>query len=229
MKASIFLIPFATLLLTSCAPQAPIPPVQHPDAATWPDLFAPDLSNAIGADSVWTFTDGVLTASEDRELWTQGIYGNYILDLEFMTESHTNSGVLLRCSDIERWTHYSVEIQISDNYDPASTEAPTMFQCGAAFGHLAPTEQRVRAPGEWNRFTITVRDRMIWVMLNGATVTELDMSLWTSGEANPDGSEIPEWLSVPLADLPMEGHIGLQGKHGDAGIFFRNVKIRELE
>ena len=34
---------------------------------------------------------------------------------------------------------------------------------------------------------------MITVALNGETVTELDMSLWTSAKTNPDGSWIDEW------------------------------------
>ncbi len=45
---------------------------------------------------------------------------------------------------------------------------------------------------------------------------------------NPDGSDIPEWLSKPAASLPLEGHIGLQGKHAGAPIYFRNIKIKEL-
>jgi hypothetical protein len=229
MKAVAILANAALLLLLGCAPGGAIPPVAHPDTTEWPELFAPDLSNTIGADSVWTLTDGILTASQDQVVWTQRIYDDYVLDLEFMTEEHTNSGVILHGSDIERWTHYSVEIQISNDFDKTSAEPPTMFECGSAFGHLAPTEQRVKPAGEWNRYTITAKDRMIWVMLNGGLVTELDMSLWTSGEKNPDGSDIPEWLSVPLADLPTEGHIGLQGKHGEANIYFRNVKIMELE
>ena len=38
-------------------------------------------------------------------------------------------------------------------------------------------------------------------------------------------SEIPSWLPTPFAELPTKGYIGLQGKHGDANIFFRNVRI----
>lgn len=66
------------------------------------------------------------------------------------------------------------------------------------------------------------------MILNGELVTELDMALWTSAETNPDGSEIPSWLSKPLAELPTFGHIGFQGKHAGAPIYFRNIKIKEL-
>lgn len=56
----------------------------------------------------------------------------------------------------------------------------------------------------------------------------MDMSLWTSGAVNPDGTPIPSWLPKPFAELPTKGFIELQGKHGDASISFRNVQIRNL-
>jgi hypothetical protein len=66
---------------------------------------------------------------------------------------------------------------------------------------------------------------MITTVLNGETVSVMDMRKWTSAKTNPDGSEIPPWLSRPFAELATKGRIGLQGKHGGALITFRNVKI----
>lgn len=66
------------------------------------------------------------------------------------------------------------------------------------------------------------------VVLNGKKVTSMDMGLWTSGTVNPDVSPIPAWLPKPFAGLPSKGTIGLQGKHGDAAISFRNIRIKEL-
>jgi len=57
----------------------------------------------------------------------------------------------------------------------------------------------------------------------------MDMNLWTSAEKNPDGTEIPSWLSTPFAELPTNGFIGLQGKHADARIYFRHIKIKEID
>ncbi|MBC7354116.1 MAG: hypothetical protein H5U08_17305, partial [Thermogutta sp.] len=42
------------------------PPKGHPDSSQWADLFAPDLSNAIFPAGVWSWQDGVLTATEDQ-------------------------------------------------------------------------------------------------------------------------------------------------------------------
>jgi hypothetical protein len=71
--------------------------------------------------------------------------------------------------------------------------------------------------------------KQIDVVLNGLHVTSMDMSLWESAKKNPDGSDIPAWLSKPYAGLPTNGKIGLQGKHAGAPIWFRNVKIKELD
>ncbi len=205
-------------------------PQNHPDTSQpgWIELFKPDLSNAIYPKGVWTNENGVLTASEDQALWSQKQFGDFILDLEFKTAPGSNSGVIVHASDIEDWIPNSVEIQIADDHHEKWAKAPATWQCGAIFGHLAARERKVNKPGEWNRYTITCIGKKIQVALNGALVAEMDMSLWTSAKLNPDSSEIPSWLSKPLAALPLRGHIGFQGKHAEASIWFRNIKIKEL-
>ena len=72
-----------------------IPPTSHPDVQDWDALFAPDLTNAIAPEGVWSFTDGVLTATEDQCIWTKKEYDNFMVDLEFKTADGTNSGVIV--------------------------------------------------------------------------------------------------------------------------------------
>ena len=204
-------------------------PKAHPESSNWNDLFSPDLSNATFPKGVWTVDDGVLTASKDECIWTKKIYDNFILDLEFKTADGTNSGVIVYCSNPDDWIPNSVEIQIADDHSPKWSSMPKTWQCAAIFGHLPARKSAVKKPGEWNRMTVTCTDRMIQVMLNGHSVTEMDMSKWTSAKKNPDGSEIPEWLSKPKSVIATFGLIGLQGKHAGAPIFFRKVKIKELK
>ncbi|MCP4643641.1 MAG: DUF1080 domain-containing protein [bacterium] len=203
--------------------------LKHPDVSEWDALFAPDLSNAVVPPDVWTVTDGVLTASEDRAIWTKKVYDNYVLDLEFKTADGTNSGVIVYCSKPQQWIPNSVEVQIADDYAKKWADSPKTWQCGAIFGHLAPSKRTVKKPGEWNRFTIRCVDKKIDVALNGEHINSMDMSKWTSATTNPDGSEIPSWLSKPKSTLPTKGKIGLQGKHAGAPIWFRNIKVKELE
>ena len=201
----------------------------HPDSEKWESLFKTDLSNATFPKGVWTSTNGILTASEDQAIWSDKKYNDFKLDLEFKTAEGTNSGVIVYCSNQENWIPNSVEIQIADDYGKQWAESPKTWQCAAIFGHLAPSKSLVKKPGEWNRFTITCKGKKIKVALNGEIVNEMDMNLWTSATKNPDGTEIPSWLSTPFAELPTHGFIGLQGKHAGAPIYFRNVKIKEIK
>jgi hypothetical protein len=195
----------------------------------WKSLFGNELNQAKYDKNCWTLENGVITASEDKVIWAIGEYENFVLDLEFKTESGTNSGVIVYCTNEEDWIPNSVEIQIADDYCDKWGKAQKDFQCGAIFGHLPANQQKVvRKPGEWNRFKITCKGQKIDVELNGRKVTTMDMSLWTSGKTNPDGSAIPGWLPKPFAGLPTKGAVGLQGKHADATIWFRNIRIKEL-
>ena len=230
LRISLGALVLGMFVLTACSPpKEPAAPPAHPDASAWPALFAADLSDAEFPAGVWTVAGGVLTASEDQAIWTVRDYGNFALDLEFQTAPGTNSGVIVYCSDIANWIPNSVEIQIADDFAEEWAKEPATWHCGAIFGHLAPTKSVVKKPGEWNRYTLTCLGQKITVVLNGERVTEMDMSLWTSAKTNPDGSEIPAWLSRPFAELATKGRIGLQGKHAGAPIFFRNIKIREMK
>jgi hypothetical protein len=204
------------------------PAAAAPATPAWTDLFAADLSNAEFPAGVWTVADGVLTASEDQGIWTKDDYADFVLDLEFMTAPGTNSGVIVYCTDIADWIPNSVEIQIADDFAEEWAKAPATWHCGAIFGHLAPTKSLVKKPGEWNHCTITCAGQRITVELNGEQVTDMNMGLWTSAKTNPDGSEIPSWLSRPFAELATRGRIGLQGKHAGAPVFFRNIRIRPI-
>ncbi|MGB2808031.1 MAG: DUF1080 domain-containing protein [Sedimentisphaerales bacterium] len=228
-KIIVFTMVSCVLLLQSCTEKISVPPKAHPDVSQWQDLFAADLSNATFPEGIWKFEDGVLTASEDQVIWSKKDYDNFIIDLEFKTEDGTNSGVIVYCTNMENWIPNSVEVQIADDFAEKWAKSPKTWHCGAIFGHLAPTKSTVKKPGQWNRFTVTCKGKMIYVMLNGQMVTEMNMDLWTSTTKNPDGSDIPSWLSTPFAELPTHGNIGLQGKHAGAPIYFRNVKIEELD
>lgn len=226
---ALILLACGLALAEGAAPSRAAGPAAHPNTTGWQDLFAPDLANAVAPQGVWSFREGVLTATEDKCLWTQKVYENFVLDLEFKTAPGTNSGVIVYCSDPDEWIPNSVEVQIADQYAAQWANAEPTWHCGAIFGHLAPKKQTVKRPGQWNRMTITCKGPKIDVVLNGELVTQMDMKQWTSAVKNPDGSAIPAWLSKPLAQLPTKGRIGLQGKHAGAPIFFRNLKIKPLD
>jgi len=230
MNRRLLLLAAATVFLPVLArADDPLPPKSHPDTSGWQDLFKPDLSNAEFPKGIWTVQDGVLTASEDQAIWSGKDYDNFIVDLEFKNAEGTNSGVIVYASDTKDWIPNSVEIQIADDYAEQWAKADKTWQCAAFFGHKAATKRNVKKAGEWNRMTVTARDNMLYVVQNGELVNTMDLKQYTSAKTNPDGSAIPAWLSKPKAELPTKGRIGFQGKHAGAPIYFRNIKIKELE
>jgi len=230
MKKTMVLLTVCLGLAVLARAGEPPAPQKHPDSSRWTHLFKPDLSNAIYPKGVWSvMRSGWLTASEDQSIWSQKEYENFTIDLEFMNAKGTNSGVIVYCSDMKEWIPNSVEIQICDDFAAQWAKMPATWHCAAIFGRAAPTKSTVKKPGQWNRMTITCKGPKISVMLNGELVTDIDMKKWTSAKKNPDGSEIPAWLSKPMAELPTKGRIGLQGKHAGAPIYFRNVKIKLLD
>lgn len=195
----------------------------------WQLLFGDNLEKAQYNPEVWSMKDGVLSAVKDESIWTTEEYENFELDLEFKTDHETNSGVVVYCTDIKDWIPNSVEIQIADDHCEKWGNGKPYEKCGAIYGHLGAKQDKVvKKPGEWNHMRIRCKGKNISVILNGKKVTDMDMNLWTSGTKNPDGSDIPSWLPKPFSTITTKGYIGLQGKHGNSLIWFRNVKVRSL-
>jgi hypothetical protein len=221
---------FAPILATcAIAVAAHHDKAEHPDTTDWAPLFKDDLSNAIKPEGVWTAEEGVFTASEDQAMWSDRDYDNFILDLEFKMGEGANSGVAVYCSNMDDWIPNSLEIQVQDDFADKWKDGPENWRCGGVFGHLAPTKQAGKPAGEWNHYTITCKDSQVDVILNGEHVASMDMTKYTSAKKNPDGSDVPAWLSKPAAELPTKGRIGFQGKHAGAPIWFRNIKVKELK
>ena len=184
------------------------------------------------APGVWRTTEwgnAVLTAEKDSALWLKGEWENFELDFEYKLDPAANSGVIIYCSDVEKWIPNSVEIQLLDDYaDKWKNDAPHLKGAGL-YGHLGPKVAGTTRPaGEWNRMTVRAQGQHVLVINNGVVTVDADLSAWTSAKTNPDGSAIPPWLSRPWADLPTRGRIGFQGKHGQAKPYFRNICIRSL-
>jgi hypothetical protein len=230
MTKKVFIICMVLLSLGGSPSIAQQPATSHPQTtgAGWVNLFKADISDAIFPKGIWTVSGGVMTASKDETIYSAKTYNNYILDLEFKNAKGTNSGVFVHVSDLKDNIPNSVEIQICDDFFPEWANSPPNWHCASIFGHQAPLKSLVKQPGEWNHYTISCIGRKIWVVLNGQLVNECDMSKFISAKKNPDGTEIPDWLDKPLAVIALNGHIGFQGKHADAPIFFRNIKIKEL-
>jgi len=195
----------------------------------WRSLFDDKLSSAVFDPSVWSKdAAGCLTAEKDVAIWTRDDYSRFELSCEYSLEPAGNSGILIYCSDTEKWIPNAVEIQLIDNDAPKWKNLDPRQANLAFFGHQAPTSNPAKPAREWNSITVRADGSRLSVTLNGVLVNECDLSVWTDAKKLPDGSAIPPWLSRPWADLATTGRIGLQGRHAGAGVRFRNIRIRPL-
>jgi hypothetical protein len=224
----ILFVLFIGITFNSIAQNKSIVVQGQPMGKGWKNLFGNNLSKAIYDKSIWKDSSGVITASKDDAIWSFDEYDDFILDLDFQNADGTNSGVIVHATDIVEWIPNSVEIQIADDYSKQWSKAAPTWQCAAIFGRKPATNKSLKPAGEWNHFTITCKGKMISIVLNGTLVNECNMDDFTSAKVNPDGSSVPSWLKNPMSTLALRGHIGLQGKHAGAPIYFKNVKVFKL-
>jgi hypothetical protein len=67
----------------------------------------------------------------------------------------------------------------------------------------------VKPAGDWNRYTITLKDSQLKVILNNELIQDLDLS------------------KTNMKDRPTEGFISFQDEA--KRIWYRNVRIKELK
>lgn len=207
---------------------------QNKSSQKYHPVFKSDLSNAIYDEGIWSMKNGILQATEDKQIWTKTDYENFVLELDFKNEKASNSGVFIYCSKWEggSWLANSIEIQIADDYhETYAKEWPDNWKCGAFFG-LKPALKKevVFKPGLWNHYKIIAKGSKIKAYLNDILVNDLDLKDWKIANYNADGSKMPEWLTdgVPKTEKPTIGKIGFQGKHMGAPIYLKNIKVRAL-
>lgn len=181
-------------------------------------------------DNAWIVEDGVLTVErymDGREhnfdyLWTEDMYGDFILDLEFKVVEGTNSGIFFRTSDLKDPVYTGIEVQICNSYGREKiTKGGT---AGAIYDCLEPSKNMINKPGEWNRCTLTCKGSRIKVVLNDEQVIDMDLDRWKTPRKNPNGTD--NKFGRALKDFARVGYIGFQD-HGRA-VWYRNVRIKRL-
>ena len=209
----------AATLLSLCTASARIFAADAPVAK---DLFAPDLSDALGGEH-WQWENGELVAKDHETLWTKESYANFILDLDFKVAKESNSGVFLRSGNIKDVLS-ALEIQVHE-----STDGGKYGMVAAIYDAMPPKKSMAKPVGEWNHLTITCQDSLISVVFNGEEVIHADLNDWPEKGKNPDGT--PNKFKIPLKEFARKGPLGLQGLHGkaQAPVWYRNLKIKPLE
>src|SRR5690606_27537849 len=86
---------------------------------------------------IWLAQDGhlVCKGGTGGYLYTEELFEDFILHLEYMTEPKCNSGIFFRWTDLEDPVHTGLEMQIWDTYDQ---EQMVRNSSGALYDLVAP-------------------------------------------------------------------------------------------
>lgn len=193
------------------------------DDACWQDLFnGRDLTGwaTIGGDlSAWAVEDGqIVAANPGHGGWirTTRMFRDFELEADFLIPEHGNSGVGLRCPSVGDPAFTGFEVQILDSYG----QDPKIDGCGAVYNAVAPAEQAVNAPGEWNHYRILITGDTLNVWLNGVWIQQNTL-------LDDRGFFRAEDQLMPLNERSTTGYIAFQD-HGEGGLRLRNIRVRDL-
>ena len=185
----------------------------------------------------WVIEDGAIKLNarkdengkwyvEDRgDIMTKGEYENFELNLEWKISDCGNSGIMFSVNESEEYgATYSTgpEMQILDNSCHPDARYPT-HRAGDLYDMIECKYETVAPAGEWNRVRLIKNNGKVEHWLNGVKVVEYEMYNDTWNEMVAE-SKFKGWKGFGEYT---KGHIALQD-HGDAQVWFRNIKIREL-
>jgi type 1 glutamine amidotransferase len=211
---------FRNILARRAAPSEPQAPA--PGSAPWRPLFnGRDLAGWKCKPGSWLVEDGALVRKGGGDIWTEDLYGDFVLELEFMFAPQANSGIFFRTGDLADPVQTGIELQVLDSHGKAE---PGKHDCGAVYDIMAPRVNAVRKPGEWNHVVLVCHGSFIAAAMNGERIISLDLNDWTQPRRNPDGSE--NKFRTAYREMPRIGHIGFQD-HGTA-VSYRNIRLKPL-
>ena len=171
-------------------------------------------------EPTWTVEDGMLVCNDagamcflryDKEV------ADFAFHVEFrMLKPRSNNGIGIRTraydgstkerSRATRPSMYSYEIQLfDDSGQPAHNKSS-----GSLYRYVAPTENTIKPPMEWNTIDVECIGPRIKVTMNGTLIHDVDQS------TNPQ-----------LKDKPLKGYVCLQSHGGKTE--FREIRLKEIK
>lgn len=178
----------------------------------------------VGFPNSWEIVDGTLKTIPGYgvDLISVDIYNNFELELEWKVPEGGNSGIFYFATEEGDYIWQSApEMQVLDD-KKHSDGKNTLTSAGALYAMIAPTKSVVNPVGEFNQVRIKVKDNHVEHWLNGTKVVEYEYQ----SDAMWDLVAKSKFNTMPLFAKALEGHIGIQGDHGE--IWYRNIRIRKL-
>ena len=163
--------------------------------------------------------DGMIVCPKEGggNLYTEKTYANFVFRFEFKLTPGANNGVGIRAPLAGDAAYAGMEIQILDHDDPQYKGwlKPSQHH-GSVYDVFAAKTGFLKPLGEWNVEEITANGRQIKVVLNGTTITDVNL----------DDAKDPAVLKKHPGLARTDGHVGFLG-HG-SHVEFRNIRIKEL-
>lgn len=174
-----------------------------------------------GAGNGYQAKDGVLVTkpASGGNLYTKDEYGDFILRFEFKLAPNANSGIGLRAPLSGDAAYVGMECQVlDDSGSQYKTLHPYQYH-GSLYGVAPAKRGHLKPVGEWNEEEITCQGRHVKVVLNGATILDVDLDQAAAGGKTVDGKHHPGLQRT-------RGHIGLLGHNSP--VEFRRLRVKPL-
>jgi hypothetical protein len=158
----------------------------------------------------------VLPPGGGGNLLTEKEYEDFTLRFDFRLFEGSNNGLGIRApSDARDVAYEGIELQIIDN-TAERYEAIKPWQRHGSLYHVFPARTgHLKPVGEWNHQEVIARGTRVKVILNGATILDVDT----------DGVTDAALLEKHPGLQRRSGHIGFLG-HNEP-VEFRNIRIQE--
>jgi len=199
----------------------------------WTDISALNHWRGYQMDIVppsWEIRDGSIfcTGKDSNHLITKKKYGDFEFTGEWKISKAGNSGILLRVKEVTPYPANSgLEIQViddSDGWKSVHGSGLGLGQgAGALYGIYPAKKGTIKKAGEWNTVRIIMQGTKIKLWHNGVQIVDADMDSdeWKKRIAKS------KFANSQHFNKEATGHLALQNYRG-AGVWFRNLKIREL-
>lgn len=196
-------IPIAFCLAQACA-----------EELTFRPLFnGTDLTGWKGDGYV--VEDGAITCTpKGRNLITEEVFANYVLDFEFKLTPGANNGLGIHYPGTGDAAYTGMELQILDSSAPKYKDLKDYQFHGGLYTMLAARQGVLKPVGEWNQERVTVMGPALKVELNNQIILRANLDEMAAKHLQHQGVK------------RRSGHIGWLG-HGDK-VSFKNIRIGEL-
>ena len=204
------------------------PPREH--AGFTPLFNGENLDGWIGNTGGYAAENGLLVCKKTGggNLYTAGLYKDFVLRFQFKLQSGANNGLGIRALYLPPRGDYAarffdgaysgMELQILENTAKGYRDLAPYQYHGSVYGVSAAHRGYQRPVGYWNYQEVRVEGSRITVHLNGVRITDVDIRK----------AGLPQTLDKRPHDglFNQFGYIGFLG-HGHR-IEFRDLQIREL-